>query len=543
MTGVHTDSASRRAAADNAPPPDTQSPADRYQELFIAVQRAAVFDDSKTFVDCAPLQDPEKILASYRLECSQPQFDLRAFVRRHFATDPPAAKGYVSPPGQRMAEHIDGLWDVLTRHPARHPPRGSSLALPHAYVVPGGRFIEMYYWDSYFTMLGLSASDRHDLLHAMTDNFAYLIDTFGHVPNGTRTYYLSRSQPPVFALMAELCETCHGQGAIRYVPQMQREHAFWMDGADTLSAGQTHRRVVCLPDGALLNRYWDDRDTPREEAWREDVATAALSNRPHQQVYRDLRAAAESGWDFSSRWLAHMPHETNRIRVLASICTTDILPVDLNALLHKLETCIARLSRLAGDAAVARHFEQLAARRQAAITAWLWNDDAGAFLDFDWRQHAPRKRLNAATVAPLFTGTASHAQAQAVAAAVHHGLLAPGGLATTEVPSGEQWDRPNGWAPLQWMAVKGLADYGQQPLADEIRTRWLRTVGELYRREGKLVEKYALREVPREATTGGGGGEYPLQDGFGWTNGVTRNWLHTAPPAESAMDTRKASGA
>lgn len=540
MSGIHTDTPTRQNAARNAPPPDTQSPADRYQELFVAVQREAVFADSKTFVDCRPLQAPEDILAAYRRACGQPGFDLAAFVQQHFMREPPAAQGYVSPPGQHMAEHIDGLWDVLTRHPGRHPPRGSALALPHAYVVPGGRFVEMYYWDSYFTMLGLSASGRQDLLHAMTDNFAYLIDTFGHVPNGTRTYYLSRSQPPVFALMAELCEHCHGQGAAHYLPQLLREHAFWMEGADTLAPGQAHRRVLCLPDGAVLNRYWDERDTPREEAWREDVATAALSDRPAQAVYRDLRAAAESGWDFSSRWLAHMPHETNRLRVLASIRTTAIVPVDLNALLYKLEMSIAQHCRAAGDAQQAQEFEQRAARRQEAISTWLWHEHAGAFLDFDWQARTPRERLNAATLVPLFTGCASPAQAAAVADKVHRRLLAPGGLATTEIDSGEQWDRPNGWAPLQWMAVKGLEAYGQQALADEIRTRWLRTVGEVYGRDGKLVEKYALRQVPLQASSGGGGGEYPLQDGFGWTSGVTRNWLHEGG---GAADTEVKAGA
>jgi len=220
------------------------------------------------------------------------------------------------------------------------------------------------------------------------------------------------------------------------------------------------------------------------------------------------------------------------------------VPVDLNALLHKLETSIAQHSRAAGNAPQAHAFEQRAARRQAAITAWLWHERAGAFFDVDWRSGAPRERLNAATLAPLFTGCASPAQAAAVADTVHRRLLAPGGLATTEIDSGEQWDRPNGWAPLQWMAVKGLEAYGQQALADEIRTRWLRTVGEVYGRDGKLVEKYALRQVPQQGSTGGGGGEYPLQDGFGWTSGVTRNWLdERGSAADTAVKADTASGA
>jgi alpha,alpha-trehalase len=132
-------------------------------------------------------------------------------------------------------------------------------------------------------------------------------------------------------------------------------------------------------------------------------------------------------------------------------------------------------------------------------------------------------------VVPLFTGVASTQQALAVARTVCRRLFAPGGMATTEWVSGQQWDRPNGWAPLQWMAVQGFERYGLHTIAEDIRSRWVKTVGDVYCREGKVVEKYALREMPGERTRGGHGGEYPLQDGFGWTNGVTRRWLHEIP--------------
>lgn len=515
---ANADAQARRTSAAASPVSDTCTPADRYQELFVAVQRGCVFDDSKTFVDCAPLAPPEDILVMYRRECNAVGFDLRQFVGQHFEVQHHVAETWRAAPGETMEDYIESMWKELTRDPARQPRYGSLLQLPHAYVVPGGRFVELYYWDSYFTMLGLGAPQHQELLHAMTDNFAYLIDTYGHVPNGTRTYYLSRSQPPVFALMAELCETCHGKGAARYLPQLVREHAFWMDGAQTLGAGDAHRRVVALPDGSLLNRYWDDRDTAREESWREDVATAERSKRPAAEVFRDLRAAAESGWDFSSRWFEDDDGD------LATTCTTRILPVDLNALLHKLESTIAKLSAETGDEASARQFMALAARRQAAMNKYLWNVEAAVFLDYDWQKAQPRPRINAAAVTPLFTRTATVEQAKAMVPTLRRELLAPGGFATTQIASGEQWDRPNGWAPLQHMAVEGLIAYGYIELADDIRTRWLKSVDEVYRREGKLVEKYALRATENAPATGGGGGEYPLQDGFGWTNGVLSQW-------------------
>ena len=510
----------RHAAASRAPPPDDRTPADRYQELFVDVQRTGVFPDSKTFVDCSPRLDPEKILAAYRARRGAGKVDLAAFVHEYFEPPTPAHSNYVPVQGQTLTQHIDSLWPYLTREPELHPMRGSLLQLPHFYVVPGGRFVELYYWDSYFTMLGLDPSGRADLVHAMTENFAFLIDRYGHVPNGTRTYYLSRSQPPVFALMTHLCEAAGGPPPVEYLPQLKREHAFWMDGDRELAPGSAHRRVVKLDGGLLLNRYWDDRCTPREESWREDVATAARSGRPAEEVFRHLRAAAESGWDFSSRWLDEISQPS-----LSSIRTTDILPVDLNAFMHELERTIARLSRVNGDVAVADEFGARAARRADAINSFFWDERAGIYVDVDWRNGRRRRSFTAAAVAPLFCRIATPRHAEAMSSAVASRLLAPGGIGTSETSSGEQWDRPNGWAPLQWMAVEGFGAYGLHDIANEVRRRWLATVTSLYEREGKLVEKYALRPDSAHSAQGGGGGEYPLQDGFGWTNGVTRRWL------------------
>jgi alpha,alpha-trehalase len=503
-------------------PADPLSPADRYGELFVAVQSARVFADSKTFVDCAPLQEPADILAAWRERHALPGFDLAAFVHAHFHAEHPPANHYVSDPEQTLLAHIDGLWGVLTRHPREHPGRSSLLPLPNPYLVPGGRFGEMYYWDSYFTMLGLAESGRHDLLRDMADNFAYLIDTHGHVPNGNRSYYLSRSQPPVFALMVELFERHGVRDALRYLPRLRREYDFWMQGSADLRHDEAGGHCVRMADGALLNRYWDARDVPREEAWAEDVATAARQHaRPVAEVYRELRAAAASGWDFSSRWCEDGGGlETTR--------TTSIVPVDLNAFLYKLELQVARLSGESGDEATAGDFHQRAQARSRAVDRWLWNEAAGNYLDYDLLRGRPRRAPNAAAMAALYVGLASAQQARRSATALAAQLLEEGGVAATCVASGEQWDRPNGWAPLQWLAIGGCARYGLHALADDIRERWLATVGSLYRREGKLVEKYALQHTP-EGAVGGGGGEYPLQDGFGWTNGVTRRLLHEAP--------------
>jgi alpha,alpha-trehalase len=505
---------------------DTMTPADRYQELFVDVQMSRVFEDSKTFVDCVPRRHPEQILEEYRSRCTGPDFDISAFVRENFEQEEVPPNCFVSDPNRTLREHIEHLWAVLTRHPREHPERSSLLPLPYDYVVPGGRFSELYYWDSYFTMLGLHSSgcpQCGDLLGAMANNFAYLIDTYGHIPNGNRTYYLSRSQPPVFALMVELFQDTGVRPAVDYLPQLHKEYAFWMDGARDLRPGEAHRRCVKMPDGALLNRYWDDRDLPREESYAEDVFTARRSDRPVHDVYRDLRAGAESGWDFSSRWQDD-PADLSTIR------TTGILPVDLNSLLFKLEAEIARLSSTKGDSRVAEEFRDRASRRREAIDRYLWNEEEGAYFDYDWHNKHRRRNLTAATTTPLFVNAASAHQAQRVADTVQNRLLAPGGVSTTEVSnSRQQWDRPNGWAPLQWMTLRGLSDYGYTDLANEISRRWLLIVSELYELESKLVEKYVLRPTSEHAT----GGEYPLQDGFGWTNGVVAKMLQEHPEDEA----------
>jgi len=335
---------------------DVQTPAAIYGELFERVQLERVYPDSKSFVDALPVSAPEQVLAEFRQARGRPDFDLRKFVAAHFAPPPSAGAEYHTVPGQDVREHIDALWKVLERKPEDQRPYSSRLALPHRYVVPGGRFNEIYYWDSYFTMLGLEESGRHDLTTSMLDNFAWLIDQFGHVPNGNRSYYLSRSQPPFFAAMVVLAAQRDGDAAYRkYLPQLRREYEFWMEGERSLAPGAAHRRLVRLRDGTLLNRYWDDRDTAREEAYREDVATARDSGRPAAEVYRNLRAAAESGWDFGSRWLADG-------KTLASIHTTDFLPPDLNSLLYKLELVIASDSSSDATVAISKEYEDQGVR-------------------------------------------------------------------------------------------------------------------------------------------------------------------------------------
>jgi alpha,alpha-trehalase len=497
----------------------TDPPQALFKDLFIAVQTAQIYPDGKAFPDAVPQSAPDDILKQFHAEQPDSSAALEQFVAAHFTLPSEVAAAPSAPNQVSITAHIDGLWDVLTRRSTAAPAYSSLLALPQPYVVPGGRFREMYYWASYFTMLGLASSGRQDLVAGMVRDFAYLIDTFGHVPNGARTYYLSRSQPPFFFAMVGLAAPDDPPAAYAaYLPQLRREYAFWMQGAQTVTPGEPHRRVVAMPDGSVLNRFWDDRDTPRDESYREDTELARESGRPAPPLFRDIRAAAESGWDFGSRWFADG-------QTRATIDTTEIVPIDLNSLLFGLENAIRAGCTRSGDKSCAREFAERAATRRRAIDHYLWDETQGAYLDYQWTKGARMPRVSAATLYPLFVSLASPAQADAVANITARELLRTGGIVTTTVRTGQQWDAPNGWAPLQWIAVAGLRGYGETPLAARIACRWMAIVNDVYRQSGKLVEKYDVVTVGRS----GGGGEYPLQDGFGWTNGVMRRLMALYP--------------
>ena len=498
----------------NAP----QSPADIYGVLFQHVQLQKIFSDGKTFVDAVPKRDPANIMEDFAHQNPTTPEKLRRFVLANFDIPNATSPEIISAKRPGLRDHINELWPQLERPASKDVKGSSALPLPEKYIVPGGRFREVYYWDTYFTMLGLAADGRDDLVDAMLTNFESLIARYGHIPNGTRTYYLSRSQPPFFALMVKLSKNTDKAAQKKYLRALQQENDYWMKGRQCVNATVIAcERVVKLGDDYFLNRYWDDRDTPRDESYAEDVATAKLSNRPATEIYRHLRAGAESGWDFSSRWLVN-PNQ------LQTIHTTDIVPIDLNSLLWAQEKEISRLCKLLEDKSCEYEFEAQASKREQAIRKYLWQQDEKRFADFDFRLRKVTGILSAATLYPLFVGLANESEADAIALITQRSLIASGGLRTTQITNGQQWDNPNGWAPLQWVAVVGLANYGKLDIAKVIATRWIQTVTLTYRETGKLLEKYDI-----EQRRPGGGGEYPLQDGFGWTNGVTRGLIDRFP--------------
>ena len=501
-------------AAACSPGPVRYDPARDLGALFQDVELAGVFPDSKTFVDARPLAAPAAIAARYDSARRAPGFDLAAFVHANFAL--PQAPGAVANAATpSMEDHIRALWPLLTRSPDTTDARSSLIPLPNPYVVPGGRFREVYYWDSYFTMLGLIQSGRTDLVRDMLDNFSYLIATVGHIPNGNRTYYLGRSQPPYFAAMVGLyAAATDTTQALRYLDAVEKEYAFWMNGGDRIAPGEAHRRVVRLRDGSILNRYWDDRPEPRPESFREDYQRGqTLPVEQRDAFYRNVRSTAESGWDFSSRWM----RDPMDVRTLETI---ELAPVDLNCLLYNTERTIAALRAFrgkSGDAKVAQRFTQAAENRRRVLLAAAYDSATGFFYDVRWRTgERVTDRPTLAAAAPLYFGLATPQQGRTVAARLERDFLKPGGFVTTLVRSGQQWDAPNGWPPLEWLAIEGVRRYGRAALAGAAGDRWLALNRRTYRATGKMMEKYDVMDLTRRA----GGGEYPTQDGFGWTNGV-----------------------
>lgn len=493
-------------------------PEELYGQLFYDVQsNENIFKDSKTFVDAAPLYDVKKIRDDYSKIDSKSDSELLNFVKKNFKV-PGDGVNYVTD-SSTINKHITKLWEVLKR-PADENISGTLIPLPNPYIVPGGRFREIYYWDSYFTMLGLQEDKQITAIENMVDNFSYLIDKYGFIPNGNRTYYLSRSQPPFYAEMVEILAESKGDSIYKkYLKFLEKEYKFWMNGADDLNeTNPAFRRVVRLPDGEILNRYWDDKDTPRPESYREDIKTAeeALSKIPglkKEDVFRNLRAAAESGWDFSSRWLKK--DDSNEFQ-LSTIHTTEIIPVDLNTLLYNLESKISKAYAISGNPEKSEIYKLKSESRKKAILKYFWSEDEHFFMDYDFKKKQTTQVISLAGAYPLFFEIANDAQAKAVAEKIQSSFLKPGGLVSTPYNTGQQWDAPNGWAPLQWITIQGLRNYGQDSLASDIKDKWLKLNQRVYQQTYKMLEKYNVEDLSKES----GGGEYPTQDGFGWSNGV-----------------------
>ncbi len=504
------------------------TPDQLYSQLFTDVQLKRIFADSKTFVDCTPLYKPEEIVRKYKLQKSKPGFNLRQFVRSNFKI--PTQPSSYSSKQKDLVKHINELWKVLQRKADVAVTGSSLLPLPHSYIVPGGRFREIYYWDTYFTMLGLKESRQYAVMENMVKNFASLLEQYGHIPNGNRSYYLSRSQPPFFSLMVELLASVKGkQVCQQYQQALEIEMKYWNDP----SATELNRRQVVIKNNNgeenIFSRYDDALFIPRQESFYEDAVTASEAVKDHvsrarytdsaslvqasDSIYavtcNNLRTAAASGWDFSSRWM-----QSDK---LFSTRTGAIIPVDLNCLVGNLQqsVTVAQMLNKFGftDSNAIYELKKTMKRNYRDL---FFNEELGWYCDYDTVTKSVMNNPTLAGMFPLFFKMADEKDVPAIVAFLKKHFIQAGGVVTTLNTTGEQWDAPNGWAPLQWITIIGLENYGYHDLAKDIATRWVKLNKRVFKNTGKLMEKYDVMNINKPA----GGGEYPSQDGFGWTNGV-----------------------
>lgn len=396
------------------------------------------------------------------------------------------------------------------------------LYLPHPYVVPGGRFNEMYGWDSYFIALGLVRDGEILAAKAMTDNHLYQVEHYGKVLNANRTYFLTRSQPPFLSRMVlEVFERTGDRDWLRRaLPAIEKYHRFWIEPPHLTATG--------------LSRYYDQGDGPApevvsgerdaegrthydriQEFFRRNQVTdynLALyydrgADRLTPLFYKGDRSMRESGFDPSNRFGAF------------NLDVIHYNPVELNTLLWVTERDLARIQTELGNTGEARGWERRAEERQRLVDRYLWDPQSGLYLDYNILTGKRRHYPFATTFFPLWAGMASPEQAARVAANLSL-LERPGGIVTSTTVSGNQWDAPFGWAPLQMMAVEGLRRYGYETDADRIAIKFLSLVLGEFLEHDALVEKYDVVRRSSQVSEGIRFGYSSNEVGFGWTNAV-----------------------
>ncbi|XP_064651308.1 trehalase-like [Lineus longissimus] len=507
--------------------------------ILAAMQEARFFNDSKTFVDLNMKADPDVVIAAFENMTKSGDVTrekLEAYLERYFAgpgnefekwdpsdwnPTPPFLNKIKHGPYRKWAAGLNELWKELGRKVIQdvnvNQQRYSLLFSAHPFIIPGGRFREFYYWDSYWVMRGLLLSHMNTTVKGMLSNFIALVKEYGFVPNGSRVYYTRRSQPPF--LIPSFASYINATGDVSFlnanIATLENEYNFWMKNRSVIveAANKTY----------TMNRYDVDMGRPRPESYREDMATAAgLGPDEAAERFADLASAAESGWDFSSRWLQ------NNNTSLTTIRTRQIIPVDLNALLCWNEKLLGKMYRTLKNIAKAETFEKMAAIRQATIMNVLWDPDDGIWYDWDMVAKRRRPGYYASNILPMFVGCYGNENGSDKediekrmfiylknVGIMEYKTPAP----TSLVNSGQQWDFPNLWPPTQHMLVEALASSNlkeARTMAFDLARKFLANAAVAWDKHRFMFEKYDVR-----TSEPGGGGEYDVQVGFGWTNGVT----------------------
>ncbi|RZC35606.1 trehalase [Asbolus verrucosus] len=510
--------------------------------LLHTVQMAQIYNDSKSFVDLKMLHDEATTLRNFEVffndtNRNPTREEVRKFVSENFVdykefedwippdfTDSPRFLSRIQDEEvKNFAQAIVNIWPTLARKMKQEvldtPEYFTLIPVEHGFVVPGGRFREFYYWDSYWIIKGLLLNEMYDTVRGMLDNFLSLVDRYGFVPNGSRIYYLNRSQPPLLCLMISLYiqETNDTTWLANNIKLIDKELRFWLD-----------HRVIDVPKDGVVYRmahYACESGTPRPESYSEDVYTASYfkDEAEKTQLYADLKSAAESGFDFSSRWIIN-ENGTN-IGNLSLLHTRKIIPVDLNSFLCQAFVKISEFYVILHDFENARFWFEQANLLKKAIKEVFYNDEDGIWYDWNVELGQQRDYFYPSNFAPLWSGVYDLADAEilggrAAKYLVDHCITDyDGGIPTSVVQSGEQWDFPAAWPPLQSIVILGLDQSGNcfaKNISRQLAQKWVTANIIGFNATGTMYEKYDAL-VPGQY---GGGGEYGVQAGFGWTNGV-----------------------
>lgn len=413
------------------------------------------------------------------------------------------------------AENIHMIWQGLSRQ-TDDTSQSTLIPMPNPYVVPGGRFREIYYWDSYFTILGLNCSGLNDYARGMVENFFYLVNQFGFIPNGNRSYYLSRSQPPFLAMMVE---------AVLPEDLSVQENRNWLkDAYDSVSLEYNNNWMdpkTHFVEEMGLNRYFDPIDKKRPECFGSDNNGMDIK----KGFYSNERAECASGMDFTMRFEQRC---------------SDFLPVDLNCLLYRYECLLSKWASMLDEKEQSIEWRQKAQHRKELIMKYMYNPQDGLFYDYDFANEKQSTFKSIATLYPMWVKMLDAELACQIRNAVVYDFEADGGVLTSAKPKTEnleielkpteeyQWDCPNGWAPMQLITIKALKNYGYKWDARRLSLKWLDLNTDMYKQTGKFYEKYNIIEKNIDVNT-----SYPQQYGFGWTNGVYLELLTKVLPAIS----------
>ncbi|XP_068632048.1 uncharacterized protein [Battus philenor] len=513
-------------------------------DLLHRVQLARIFPDSKTFVDLKLVYPENETLADYAKlihdSDHNPSWDqINNFVKQHFLEgneleywmppdfdpDPPILKRIIDPKLKSFAKNVIGKWAKLGRkvNPdvVQNPGQYSFIYVPNGFIVPGGRFKELYYWDSYWVIRGLLLSNMTETARGMIENLFHLVEKLGYIPNGNRIYYLGRSQPPLLAAMVASYIAATGDlGWLeQHIGTVEKELQYWLN----------NKKVTVEVDKKkyVLLRYLSDANFkgPRPESYFEDYTNARIlpNEDKREDFYAEMKSAAESGWDFSSRWF--VTAEDDVMGNITDVHASRIIPVDLNAIFAGALQHVGDFRSKLKDRREAQKWWSLANYWRRAIQQVMWDSGDGVWYDYDSLANTKRRHFYPSCATPLWTKAVEDFDAPKYASHLVRYLLSsgaldfPGGIPASILNSGEQWDYPNAWPPTQSILIGGLdrsGDEEAQNLAKEQATLWISANYIGYNTWKKMFEKYSAVQPGHH----GSGGEYIVQDGFGWTNGV-----------------------